>query len=352
MTNWIGRGKGRSASQPTLSLSSGPGMGSGRSGTQPTMQAATGQSLSSWSGRGGGRPGAQPQLQPAMGKTMNDWTGRGGGRAGAQPVLQPATGKNMNNWVGRGGGRSPIQPKIQSASIIAAQRAVQHAMSNMVAGAMQSVGGALGGFFSQSSIGGVGRSLEDPIGGYVFALEINGMEVAHFTECSGIKSSTEVYTIKEGGMNHAVHKLPGQSTWENIVLKYGVTSDMSMLSLREFIMNDNYGSAGGGIDMGNLSGGLSTNTSVTSMINAAASAISGALNGSSGGMQDKRFSGSIVLKNNHMQEMVRYSFQQAWIVGWEGPKLGSESSTLAIESVEIAHHGVNVSRAYASKLPI
>jgi len=216
------------------------------------------------------------------------------------------------------------------------------AASSMVAGAMG--GSMLGNLLNLPTHA---RSLEDPMGGYVFALEINGMEVAHFTECSGIKSSTEIYEVREGGMNHATHKLPGQTTWDNIILKYGVTSDMSMLGLREYIQNDEYvGSNEVSIDMGT---GLGANTSASSLISSSISALMG--NGDPSKLKEKRFSGSIVLKNNRMQEMVCYSFQQAWIVSWEGPKLNSEGSDLAVGTVEIAHHGVSVSRSYVTKVP-
>jgi phage tail-like protein len=303
--------------------------------------------MASWRGRGKGRAGAQPQL------TFQSGPGKGSGRPGAQPQIQPAIvdGKEMTTWVGRGGGRSPSQPRIQSASVIAAQRGIQQAASNIISGAVGAVGGALGGFMGQPALA---RSLEDPIGGYVFALEINKMEVAHFTECAGLKSNTEVYTIKEGGMNHAVHKLPGQSTWDNIVLKYGVTSDMSMLGLREFIMNDEYAGGSDSVDLGDVMNAGSTNTSAGSLINSLSNTIRTVLDGGAGTpgkMENKRFSGSIVLKNNKMQEMVRYTFQQAWVVSWEGPKLNSEGSNLAIETIEIAHHGINVSRSYATKNP-
>ena len=222
--------------------------------------------MPSWRGRGGGRAGSQPNLD------IQGGPGKGSGRPGVQPTSQPANvdGKPTTSWVGRGKGRSAAQPRIQPASWIALQRGIQQAASNMIAGAVGAVGGSLGGFMGQPAIA---RALEDPMGGYVFALEINKMEVAHFTECSGIKSSTEVYTIKEGGLNHAVHKMPGQSSWDNIVLKYGVTSDMSMLSLREVIMNDEYAGAGASADMGNIMGGFSTNTSAASMINSAVGAI-------------------------------------------------------------------------------
>ena len=201
----------------------------------------------------------------------------------------------------------------------------------------------------------MGRELEDPLGNYTFALEINHMEVAHFTECSGIKCSSEIYEIKEGGLNHAVHKLPGQTKWENITLRYGVTSDMSMLTLREYIMNDNYtGDAVNSVDLGASLDGTA-NTSVGSLTNALSSAVGSFLGGDQndpGKMKNKRFSGSLIIKNNAMQEMVRYTFQQAWIVSWEGPKFNAEGSKLSVESIEIAHHGVTVQRSMASKNPV
>ena len=110
---------------------------------------------------------------------------------------------------------------------------IQRAGVNMATSAMASLGTQLG-------MGFASRALEDPVGGYVFSLEINGVELAHFQDCSGMKSSTEIFEIKEGGVNHATFKLPGQSTWDNLVLSYGVTSDSSMLALRELILNDNY----------------------------------------------------------------------------------------------------------------
>ena len=371
MANWIGRGKGRAGRQPTLQFNSGPGMGSGRPGLQlqlqlnsgiglgsgraeiqPVLQAAFGYTTG-WEGRGGGRSPFQPVLQPATGQTMSNWAGRGGGRgisAISNSSIEPSRGAHGYNWVGRGGGRSPVQPRIASATVIAAQRAMLNQASNMVAGAIGAAGGALGGFVGTPVMG---RELEDPIGSYVFALEINSVEIAHFSECSGIKSSTEVYEIKEGGVNHATHKLPGQSKWDNLVLRYGVTSDMSMLGLREYILNDEYaGNVENKVDLG---GDLSSNTTLGGLTNSLSSMVGNALGGASGDpnkLENKRFSGSIVIKNNRMQEMVRYTFKQAWIVSWEGPKMNSEGSDLAIESVEIAHHGVEVNRSYVTKVPM
>ena len=291
--------------------------------------------MPTWKGRGGGRKAPQPTLENSTsavgdaGANPPDWQGRGKGRHRSQPTIaesdtpgRPAAGMNTTifpstahngdpgaapeGWKGRGGGRYRPQPKISSATMMHIQRAG----ANMAMSALAKVGTQLG-------MGFAARELEEPVGAYVFSLEINGVELAHFQDCSGIKSNTEVFEIKEGGVNHATHKLPGQSTWDNLVLSYGVTSDSALLELREAVLNDDFSSK--------------AHSSFTSM-------------GSGGQSQPKRFNGSIVIRNNKFQEMIRYNFMNAWVVSWEGPKLDSMNSSLAISKVEIAHHGIEVIR--------
>jgi len=290
--------------------------------------------MPTWKGRGGGRGGQQPTLNNSTaasgdsGANPPDWQGRGKGRHRPQPSLEASTtparvrspsqslddskshkgdaGASPEGWAGRGGGRHRPQPRISSATAMHIQRA----SANMASSALAKVGTQLG-------MGFAARELEEPAGAYVFSLEIDGVELAHFQDCSGIKSNTEVFEIKEGGVNHATHKLPGQSTWDNLVLSYGVTSDSSMLSLREAVLNDDFSSGAHG-----------TFPSL----------------GSSGGSQPKRFNGSIVIRNNSFREVLRYNFMNAWVVSWEGPKLESNNSALAISKVEIAHHGIEVVR--------
>jgi phage tail-like protein len=224
-----------------------------------------------------------------------------------------------------------MQPVITPAALVAAQKMMMNGAMNV----MQTLASPLG---IPMNV----REMEDPMGGYCFALEIQGVELAHFQECSGLKNSTEVFEIREGGVNHAVHKLPGASRWENLVLRYGVSSDTSMMSLREQILNDDYSTA----SMSSFSssvGGFTANLGA---------AVGGLLGGGPGQAQPKRFNGSIVIKNNRMQEMVRYTFKDAWAVSWEGPKFDSTNSSLAIESIEIAHHGIEVSRSWRAGIPM
>jgi phage tail-like protein len=187
------------------------------------------------------------------------------------------------------------------------------------------------------------RELEDPMGSYVFALEINGVELAHFQECSGLKGSTEIFEIREGGVNAAVHKIPGQSIWDNLILRYGVSSESSMVQLRQVVQQDNYNPGSKAefdkIKVGNSTGNKIANATAALFQNKTSPA-------------PKRFNGSIVIKNNRMQEMMRYSFQNAWIVSWEGPKFDSTNSALAIETIELAHHGIEVTTNWRTAVPM
>ena len=142
------------------------------------------------------------------------------------------------------------------------------------------------------------RNWSDAEGNFVFALEIDGMEIAHFLECSGMKSTTEVFEIQEGGVNDRVHKLPGQSKWENIVLRYATNFSTSLLEWRDKFLQDQF---------------------------------------------NNRVSGCIKLMDNDRSVVRRYEFDGAWPVSWEGAGLNSGGSELAIETLEIAHTGLKIS---------
>lgn len=253
--SWVGHGKGRTPGQPSLDLHGGAGMGSGRAGSQPSL------SLNSGAGMGSGRAGSQPSLD------LRGGAGMGSGRPGSQPTIDP---------VDFGEETTRYNPTPDPAS-------------GSFRGASSSSAATTG--------GNKDPRVADPEGNFIFALEINGTEVAHFTECSGIKSSTEPFELQEGGLNNRVHKLPGQSRWENVVLRYGVTSDTTMLGWRGEILQDQFGN---------------------------------------------RRNGAVVMKTLQGEEVRRYNFVEGWPVSWEGPSFSASGSELAIESLEIAHNGIQI----------
>lgn len=146
----------------------------------------------------------------------------------------------------------------------------------------------------------------NPYGNFYFALEIKDgggtTEVAHFTECSGLKSVATVYEFEEGGLNGRTHKRPGQSRWENIVLRYATNASSFMLEWRDKFLQDQFENR-------------------------------------------LKYSGSIALKNNRGDVVRRWHFTNAWPVSWEGPQLSAGGSELAIETLEICHDGLTVSNS-------
>jgi phage tail-like protein len=135
--------------------------------------------------------------------------------------------------------------------------------------------------------------LIDPHGSYYFVLEIDSVEVAHFMEFSGLKSTCEIFEIPEGGFNGQVHKFPGVSKWENLTLRYCTQASTALFEWRQDYVNDKF--------------------------------------------KDRaETSGAVVMKNNAGDEIKRFSFGAMWPVSWEGPALNSGSSELAIETLEVA----------------
>lgn len=64
---------------------------------------------------------------------------------------------------------------------------------------------------------------EDPIVGFYFALDIQGVVKGYFTEVSGIGSETEVAeqkVVNEKGIQ-VVLKVPGRLKWGDVTLKRG-----------------------------------------------------------------------------------------------------------------------------------
>ncbi|HEY9246619.1 MAG TPA: phage tail protein, partial [Candidatus Methanoperedens sp.] len=62
----------------------------------------------------------------------------------------------------------------------------------------------------------------DPYGAFNFEVQIDDIIVGGFSEVSGLKIETEVYTIKEGGMNSFEHKLPKSTKFSDITFKRGI----------------------------------------------------------------------------------------------------------------------------------
>jgi phage tail-like protein len=135
----------------------------------------------------------------------------------------------------------------------------------------------------------------DPYRAFSFCVEIDGLPLAAFTEVSGLESEAEVIEYREGG-DGRVRKLPGLRKYPNIVLKRGLTQDTELWRWHKNVLDGNV---------------------------------------------DRR-NGSVILLDEHGQEAVRWNFRNAWPCKYFGPHLNAKGNDVAIETLELAHEGLEL----------
>jgi phage tail-like protein len=65
----------------------------------------------------------------------------------------------------------------------------------------------------------------DPSPSFRFHVQVQGVTVARFSECSGLGFEQEVYPYREGGLHSRTHQLPGRFKFNNLTLKRGIATD-------------------------------------------------------------------------------------------------------------------------------
>jgi len=129
-----------------------------------------------------------------------------------------------------------------------------------------------------------------------FYVQIEGYAQAVFTEVSGLQVEMQVFEYQEGGNNGFVHRLPGPVKVSNITLKRGLTTSNDFYTWCMKVASD----------------------------------------------QVERKHLSILLFDTKGQEVVRWNFQNAYPVKWIGPQFNSTSTATAIETLELAHDGLEL----------
>ena len=139
----------------------------------------------------------------------------------------------------------------------------------------------------------------DPFLSSNFHVELDGMSRGAFTEVSGLESSIEVLSYREGGAATTM-KLPGNVQFSNVVLSQGVTFDTFLYDWYELW--------------------------------------------ASGDTSAPRKSGSILLLDRQMQEVMRWDFKEAWPTKWSVSSFVAEGTEPLIARFELAHHGIKLAR--------
>ena len=134
----------------------------------------------------------------------------------------------------------------------------------------------------------------DPYRSFNFIVEIDGIARAGFQDCSGLDTAQDPVEYREGTDPITVRKLTSLVKYSNITLKWGATDDAELWDWRKVVMSG----------------------------------------------KDERKNGSIVLLDATGAEKVRWNFRNGWPTKWTGPTFNAKASEVAIETLEIAHEGL------------
>jgi phage tail-like protein len=134
----------------------------------------------------------------------------------------------------------------------------------------------------------------DPYSAFNFLVEVEGVTVAGFTECSGLVNETEVIDDRLGNEGITRRRLPGLVKYNNIVLKRGFTNSTELWDWRKKVVDG----------------------------------------------KTQRQSGSVVLLDEARQPALRWNFREGWPAKLEGPTLNAKNNEVAIETMEIVHEGL------------
>jgi len=155
-----------------------------------------------------------------------------------------------------------------------------------------------------------------------FYVEVLGVIIAEFNECSGLSMEREVKRVREGGTNDFEWLLPGQIVYGNITLKRGITYN------RELWRWFRWGILDGQV------WGVHSVPGAGTVINLL------------------KMAGVIVPQGTHMSIILgtvdgkkarHWDVIGAIPVKWTGPQMQSGSDQVAVEELEIAHQGIDLS---------
>lgn len=91
--------------------------------------------------------------------------------------------------------------------------------------------------------------MPDPYRNFKFEAEVEGFVRAGFSKVTGLKRTVEDIQYREGGENETPRHLPGQTTFEDVVLERGMTTDSDFIDWANQIFNtDNADGAQGDDD--------------------------------------------------------------------------------------------------------
>lgn len=147
----------------------------------------------------------------------------------------------------------------------------------------------------------------DPFATFQFQVEIDGKSVASFSECGGLEMNVKFDEVREGGQNEFVYRLPGRVEYGNLVLRRGyLPADGNAEGLSEFFRW-----------------------------------CLSALNRPGSQVQRRDVTVSLLSQGTGAR-IHSWVFRRCYPVKWSGPAFKSGDNAIAIESLELAHEGLQI----------
>ena len=137
---------------------------------------------------------------------------------------------------------------------------------------------------------------KDPYQNFRFRLEIDGIQQAGFREVTLPDSTQDVIEYREGDDTPTPRKLSGLVKYGNISLKWGMTTSLEVYEWRK--------------------------------------AIEGT------GAKDNRKNIAVILVDEKGEDKGRWQFTRAWPMKYDAPDFNATGNDIAIESLDIAHEGM------------
>lgn len=139
----------------------------------------------------------------------------------------------------------------------------------------------------------------DPYKNYNFVVEVDGISTAGFSSCVIPDSSVEVIEYREGSdASNGSRKLLGRVKYSNLILKRGLTNSLTLWTWYKSVLT---------------------------------------------GIADRRMI-TVTLLDDTRNPVLKWSFSNAWPTRYEGHQLQAKGNDVAIETLEIAHEGMELAQ--------
>jgi len=154
----------------------------------------------------------------------------------------------------------------------------------------------------------------DPVRNFKFRVTIEGyLASTGFTSVSGLKDTTEAVDYREGTDPARPRKLPGQTTYDNVILARGLTTNADLLNWREQVK---VASLGKGLSNEGLGDASSIRKTVTISL------------------------GDYFMENSGTPAF-GWILDAAWPISLEASEFSGDGNDVVIETMELAHEGLS-----------